>query len=189
MTQRTGIVWRIFSRWPPQYDKIQRSFLTAANSMVNVFLGTTRGDVEQGSMSSSCCKKQKNYYGRIGESNQENWSKEMFWLVPLAPPPDIKYQFITLNLLLHLLSTCLEVSFWPFEQISVFLLEKPRKAASYPCTYRSISLASHAGKMLGSIIDNRIRNLDFLKIEKEQNGFEESCATRNIHSNWYTTWN
>ena len=112
----------------------------------------------------------------------------MYWLVPLAPPPDKKYQFITLNLFLHLPNTCVEVSFWPFEQISVFFWKTSEKRRHAPAlSQHQFSIARR--QMLGSIIDNRIRKLEFLEIEKEQNGFEESCATRNMYRNWYTTWN
>ena len=84
----------------------------------------------------------------------------------------LKYFTVSfLSLFLHLLNTCVEAGFWPFKQVLLIVLKKPGNAASCPSSYRCISVASHAGESLERKMDDRIRRLDFLDIEKEQYGF------------------
>ena len=146
--------------------------------MVNVVLGTPRGIVEQDSLLDSCYMLNK----RITMEELRKAIKKIDRNEGIDPynwhPCLTKsLKFFTLSLFLHLLNTCLEDGFRPFQQVSVLLLKKPEKRRQ-ASAYRCISSASHADKLLEGIMDDRIRSLHFLNIE-EQYGFRKGHSTMN----------
>ena len=76
--------------------------------------------------------------------------------------------FSNLRQFLHLLNICLEIDFRPLKQVSVTHLLKPGKTASTSSNNRCISLASHAGELLGRMRVDQIRSLDFLSTRGEE---------------------
>ena len=142
-----------------------------AKHVINLALGTARGLVEQDKLSIFFYKLIKKLIWKkiileelrksITKMDQNkgfdryNWHPFQVFCQLFS-----SFKFFTLNLFLYLLNICLEVSWWPFKQVSVALLKKTGKAASSPSGYRCITLASQESKMLERILDDRINRLD-----------------------------
>ena len=85
-----------------------------------------------------------------------------------------------LNILQHLFNLCLSQHIWVWESADVIFLRKPGKDSySKPGSYRPICLTSYIGKLLESIMANRIEILMIAlnKIDPDQEGFSKGRNT------------
>jgi hypothetical protein len=68
---------------------------------------------------------------------------------------------------------------WPEDFTKSVLIPIPKKANAVDCSdYRTISLISHASKILLKIINSRIQSKADMVLSKTQFGFRKGCGTR-----------
>src|SRR5688572_2568112 len=81
-----------------------------------------------------------------------------------------------------LVELCMEVYstvIWPDDFTKSAMIPIPKKANAVECSdYRTVSLISHASKILLQIINNRIQAKADMVFSKTQFGFRKSCGTR-----------
>jgi Reverse transcriptase (RNA-dependent DNA polymerase) len=85
----------------------------------------------------------------------------------------------TLNKLVELCMKVYSNGVWPDDFTKSVMIPIPKKANAVECSdYRTISLISHASKILLKIINNRIQSKADMVLSKTQFGFRKGCGTR-----------
>lgn len=98
---------------------------------------------------------------------------------------DIPAEFLKLldeKALEKLAELCVEIyetGNWPEDFTKVVMIPIPKKANAVECAdYRTISLISHASKILLKILTKRLENKAEMLVSKTQFGFRKGCGTR-----------
>ena len=67
---------------------------------------------------------------------------------------------------------------WPFDRTIVKFLKKSGKTEySNPSSWRPISPTSHLEKVVGRVVDRRLKSSDILDIDEQQFGFQPGKST------------
>ena len=81
-----------------------------------------------------------------------------------------------------LVELCMEIyntGEWPDDFTKSVMIPIPKKANAVDCAdYRTISLISHASKIVLKILNNRIQSKADMMLSKTQFGFRKGCGTR-----------
>jgi hypothetical protein len=98
---------------------------------------------------------------------------------------DIPAEFLKMlegEALKELVELCMEIyttGIWPEDFTKSVMIPIPKKSNAVDCAdYRTISLISHASKILLKILNNRIQSKADVMLSKTQFGFRKGCGTR-----------
>ena len=98
---------------------------------------------------------------------------------------DVPAEFLKMlegDALKKLIELCMEIyntGIWPEDFTKSVMIPIPKKSNAMDCAdYRTISLISHASKILLKILNNRIQAKADMMLSKTQFGFRKGCGTR-----------